>query len=361
MSASGALGEPSTTGIPNRKGFDEWFGYLNQTLAHDYYPTKLWRNEQEITLEGNLNGGRKQYSHDLFTQEAMSFVERHRSKPFFLYLAYTIPHANNELTAKTGDGMEVPDYGPYAGRDWPGPEKGKAAMITRMDGDIGRIMQELKRLGLDQQTLVLFTSDNGPHHEGGVKPDFFDSNGPLRGGKRDLYEGGIRVPMIVRGPGRVPAGRVSEAAWAMWDFLPTACDLVGQPMPAGIDGVSMLPLIEGRSQTRGHEFLYWEFHEKGFRQAVVMGDWKAVRMGTGGGDRVVRSQGRSRRAARRGRQTPRGRRPDRGVSQDRTHRFRVVADQAGAVKARLISETRDAPCCRRFYVLNISWEAGVAN
>ena len=275
------LGDAGTTGIPNRKGFDEWFGYLNQTLAHDYYPTKLWRNEQEITLPGNLDGGRKEYSHDLFTREALSFVQRHKSQPFFLYLAYTIPHANNELGAKTGDGMEVPDYGPYADRNWPGPEKGKAAMIARMDGDVGRLMAELKRLGLDNKTLVLFASDNGPHHEGGVKPEFFDSNGPLRGGKRDLYEGGIRVPMIARRPGSVPAGRVSDAAWAMWDFLPTVCELTGRPVPAGIDGVSTLPLIEGRAPVRGHEFLYWEFHEKGFHQAVVMGEWKAVRIGMG--------------------------------------------------------------------------------
>lgn len=275
------LGEPGTTGIPNRKGFDEWFGYLNQTHAHDYYPTKLWRNEQEVILEGNTNNGRKQYSHDLFTHEAISFIERHKDGPFFLYLAYTIPHANNELGAKTGDGMEVPDYGPYTGRDWPVPEKGKAAMVTRMDGDIGRIMDQLKRLGIDERTLVLFTSDNGPHKEGGVKPDFFNSSGPLRGIKRDLYEGGIRVPMIVRGPSRVPEGRVSDQVWTMWDFLPTVCDLVGRPAPAGIDGISMLPLIKGRPQERRHEFLYWELHEKGSRQALRMGDWKAVRIRAG--------------------------------------------------------------------------------
>ena len=201
------IGEPGTTGIPNRQGFDEWFGYLNQHLAHNYYPTTLWRNEQEVTLKGNLNGQKKEYSHDLFTQEAMSFIDRHKAKPFFLYLAYTLPHANNELTRETGDGMEVPDYGIYADRDWPSPEKGKAAMIARLDRDICRIMAELKRLGLDERTLVMFTSDNGPHHEGGVNIEYFDSNGTLRGGKRDLYEGGVRVPMIIRQPGRVPAKR----------------------------------------------------------------------------------------------------------------------------------------------------------
>jgi len=276
------LGEAGTTGIPNRKGFDEFFGYLNQALAHNYYPPKLWRNETEIALEGNLNGQKKQYSHDLFTQEALSFIERHKSQPFFLYLAYTIPHANNELGGKTGDGMEVPDYGPYADRDWPGPEKGKAAMITRMDRDVGRIMDELKRLGLDGRTLVFFTSDNGPHHEGGVKPEFVDSNGPLRGGKRDLYEGGIRVPMIARWPGHVTAGGLGDSeAWAMWDFLPTMYELVGRQPPAGLDGISMLPAIEGRPSPRSHDYFYWEFHEKGFSQAVRMDDWKASRKGLG--------------------------------------------------------------------------------
>ncbi|HSW45340.1 MAG TPA: arylsulfatase [Phycisphaerae bacterium] len=272
------LGEPGTTGIPNRQGFDEWFGYLNQGLAHNYYPPKLWRNETEITLDGNLDGRRKQYSHDLFTQEALSFVERHKDRPFFLYLAYTIPHANNELGRDTGDGMEVPDYGPYADRDWPGPEKGKAAMIARMDRDIGRLMELLKKLGLDGKTLVLFTSDNGPHHEGGVSRDFFDSNGPLRGGKRDLYEGGIRVPMIACRPGTVPAGRVCEQAWTMWDFLPTMCKLTGQAPPPGLDGMSMLPLIEGTPQPV-HPYMYWEFHERGFLQAVRTNHFKAVRKG----------------------------------------------------------------------------------
>jgi arylsulfatase A-like enzyme len=272
------LGEPDTTGIPNRQGFDEWFGFLNQTLAHNYYPPTLWRNEQEITLKGNLEGKRTQYCHDLFTEEALSFVERHKGRPFFLYLAYTIPHANNERGREVGDGMEVPDYGPYADRDWPGPEKGKAAMITRMDGDIGRLMDLLKRLGLDGRTLVLFSSDNGPHGEGGVEPDFFNSRGPLRGIKRDLYEGGIRVPMLARWPGRVPAGAVSEQVWAMWDFLPTMSELVKQEVPAKLDGMSMLPGLLGEPQA-GHEFLYWEFHERGFSQAVRMGDFKAVRKG----------------------------------------------------------------------------------
>jgi arylsulfatase A-like enzyme len=175
--------------------------------------------------------------------------------------------------------MEVPDLGEFANEDWPDPEKAKAAMITRMDRDIGRLMALLKKLGIDDDTLVFFTSDNGPHREGGADPDFFDSNGPLRGIKRDLYEGGIRVPMIARWPKRIKAGGAgakSDQVWAHWDLLPTLAEVAGVKPPAGIDGVSMLNALLGQRQ-RNHEFLYWEFHERGFSQAVRMGDWKAVR------------------------------------------------------------------------------------
>ncbi len=281
------LGEPRTTGHPNRQGFDYFFGYLNQKDAHNYYPESLWRNTEKVPLEGNANGQRKQYSHDLFTAEAMGFIDKHKAGPFFLYLAYTIPHANNERKQATGDGMEVPDYGTYAGRDWTDPQKGHAAMIERMDRDIGRIMRQLADLGIDRNTLVFFTSDNGPHKEGGYAVEFFDCNGPLRGIKRDLYEGGIRVPMIARWPGRIQAASVSHHAGAFWDVLPTLAELVGPTQKAGkdgrpatlptaIDGISFLPALLGKEQ-QAHAYLYWEFHEGGFVQAVRMGDWKAVR------------------------------------------------------------------------------------
>ncbi len=273
------LGEPGTTGVPNRQGFDEWFGYLNQRHAHNYYPEYLWRNEQKVILEGNLGGKRQQYSHDLFTAEALDFVRRHHDRPFFLYLAYTIPHANNELGRKTGNGMEVPDDAPYTDKPWPQVEKNKAAMITRMDYHVGLLLSLLRELGIDEQTVVFFSSDNGPHREGGVDPEFFDSNGPLRGIKRDLYEGGIRVPMIVRWPGTVPAGKTSDLPWAFWDFLPTAAELAGVQPPSGLDGISVVPAIMGRRQER-KGYLYWEFHERGFEQAVRLGKWKAVRHGT---------------------------------------------------------------------------------
>ena len=279
------LGEPETTGIPNRQGFDYWFGYLNQRHAHNYYPEYLWRNEEKVMLANEVRpvnppGGvatrRVQYSHDLFAEEALAFVERNRQEPFFLYLAFTIPHANNEARA---EGMEVPSYGPYADEDWPEPQKGHAAMITRMDGDIGRLFDTLKALELDEETLVFFSSDNGPHKEGGADPTFFNSSGPLRGYKRAVYEGGIRVPMIARWPGKIEAGSGTNHVSAFWDLLPTCCDLVDVALPEGIDGLSMLPTLLGRPEKqRKHRFLYWEFHEQGKKQAVRMGDWKGVRL-----------------------------------------------------------------------------------
>jgi len=273
------LGEPDTTGLPNRQGFDYWFGYLNQRDAHNYYPESLWRNEEKVELPGNLEGAKGDYSHDLFTREALEWVHTHAAEPLFLYLAYTIPHANNELGRETGNGMEVPTDAPYSDEKWAQPQKGHAAMITRMDRDIGSLFSLLKEVGIDEETIVFFTSDNGPHKEGGADPAFFDSSGPLRGFKRDMYEGGIRVPMMVRWPGRIPAGTVSDQPWTFWDFLPTAAQFAGVEPPEGIDGISMLPALFGRPQ-KSHEFLYWEFHERGFHQAVRMGNWKAVRKGT---------------------------------------------------------------------------------
>ncbi|MDH7603167.1 MAG: arylsulfatase [Armatimonadota bacterium] len=262
------LGEPGTTGTPNKKGFDYFFGYLNQKHAHDYYTDHLWRNEELVRIPPGT------YSHDLFTKEALEWIRANADRPFFLYLAYTIPHANNEMG---NEGMQVPSDYPYSNEPWPQPQKNHAAMITRMDRDIGRLMNLLWELGIDNDTVVFFSSDNGPHREGGGDPNFFDSNGPLRGIKRDLYEGGIRVPMIVRWPGTVKAGRVSDQVWAFWDFLPTAAEIAGTKPPTGIDGISMLPAILGAKQ-KNHEYLYWEFHERGFSQAVRFGDWKAVRL-----------------------------------------------------------------------------------
>jgi arylsulfatase A-like enzyme len=283
------LGEEGSTGVPTRQGFDSFFGYLNQHHAHNYYPEYLWRNEERETLEGNKVGdvdnvsvGRGTYSHDLFTREALAFLDgQNAGEPFFLYLAYTLPHANNERGRVEGNGMEVPNDAPYSDESWPQPQKDHAAMITRLDGDIGRILDKLRERGLEEDTLVVFTSDNGPHKEGGADPAFFDSNGPLRGIKRDLYEGGIRVPAIVRWPRHVPAGTTSEHVWAFWDVLPTLAELAGVEAPEGIDGLSMVAALLGRGEAPSHDALYWEFHEGGFKQAARMGDWKGVRLGLG--------------------------------------------------------------------------------
>ncbi|MGA2032687.1 MAG: arylsulfatase [Thermoguttaceae bacterium] len=282
------LGEAGTSGIPNKKGFDFFFGYLNQVHAHNYYPDFLWRNEGKAPLPNVVPAAagrefgtgvatkRVVYSHDLFAQEAVDFVTRHAKTPFFLYLALTIPHANNEAK---GNGMEVPDLGLYARQSWPAPQKGEAAMISRMDADVGRLMSKLRELGIDEKTVVFFTSDNGPHKEGGADPSFFHSSGPLQGGKRSLHDGGIREPMLVRWPGKIAPGRVSDLPWAFWDVLPTLAELAGAEanIPTGIDGISVVPTLLDQGPQERHEFLYWEFHEGPSQQAVRMGDWKAIR------------------------------------------------------------------------------------
>ncbi|MGH7127241.1 MAG: arylsulfatase [Planctomycetaceae bacterium] len=278
------LGHEGSTGVPTRQGFDEFFGYLDQGHAHNYYPAFLMRGEERVPLEnivpgdGDFGDGvatkKVQYSHDLIAEEALKFIDRHQDGPFFLYLAFTLPHANNEAGKQ---GMEVPGHGQYAEKDWPEPQKGAAAMISRLDRDVGRVLERLKQHGIDENTIVMFSSDNGPHAEGGNDPDFFNSNGPLRGIKRDLYEGGIRVPMIVRWPGRVPAGTESDFIGSFADFLPTAAELAGVEPTAEIDGISFAPeLLKPSGRHPAHEFLYWEFYERGGAQAVRMGDWKGV-------------------------------------------------------------------------------------
>ncbi len=283
------LGNEGTTGVPQKKGFDEFVGYLDQTHAHDYYTDHLWRYDHATGHEGqtilyeNRGGKAGNYTHDLFTAAALNFVRYNKPdqfnqyRPFFLYLAYTIPHANNEEGNRTGNGMQVPSDAPYSSQPWPQPEKNKAAMITRLDADVGKLMDQLESLKIADSTIVFFTSDNGPHKEGGVDPKFFESSGPLRGIKRDLYEGGIRVPLIMRWPGKIKPGQVSDLPWAFWDFLPTAAEIARAKPPEHVDGLSMLPALLGQPQTNQHQFLYWEFHERGFQQAARMGDWKAVR------------------------------------------------------------------------------------
>lgn len=290
--------EETAAGLPNRQGFDHFFGYLNQVHAHNYYPTFLWRNEEQVLLAnvvtevdrdyGGFRGGwateRIDYSHDLIADEALSFIQDHAEGPFFLYLALTIPHANNEGTRGTGNGQEVPDFGQYTDRDWSDQNKGQAAMISRMDRDVGRVLDLLEELAIADRTLVIFTSDNGPHNEGGHTPDLFDPNGPLRGMKRDLYEGGIRVPFIAWWPGTVPAATESDHVGYFGDLMATAADLAGVDTPDGLDSISFLPVMTGHPEAqKDHEYLYWEFYERGGAQAVRQGNWKAVRTPWGEG------------------------------------------------------------------------------
>ena len=276
------LGHEGSTGVPTKQGFDAFFGYLDQHHAHNYYPAFLHRNEDRVRLGNEVPGTgdfgtgvatkKIDYSHDLIAEEALKFLDAQQDQWFFLYLALTTPHANNEAKK---EGMEVPDLGEYAETDWPAPQKGHAAMISRMDRDVGRVLDRLKSLGLDEKTLVLFSSDNGPHREGGNDPDFNDSNGPLRGIKRDLSEGGIRVPMIARWPGKIAPGITDQIGWFA-DLFPTLAELAGASTPENLDGLSLVPTLLGQSGQKQPELLYWEFYEGPGARASRSGKWKAI-------------------------------------------------------------------------------------
>jgi arylsulfatase A-like enzyme len=271
-------------GGPERHGFDQSLCYMTHGQAHNYWPDVLWRDGRPEPFTNVVSKGvasvKNEYAPDLFLKEGLKFIDDNRGRPFFLYFASIIPHANNEAGRATGNGMEIPSDAPYSDRPWPQPQKNHAAMITRLDADVGAILRKLKDAGLDENTVVLFSSDNGPHKEGGADPAFFHSAGPFRGFKRDLTDGGIRVPLLARWPGHVrPA--VSDHACAFWDLLPTCAELAGAAAPTGLDGISLVPTLLGRGEQKPHEYLYWEFHERGFQQAVRFGDWKAIRLKQG--------------------------------------------------------------------------------
>lgn len=254
------LGGPESSGAPNRQGFDYFFGYTSHGQAHEYYPDHLWRNSTRIELDGQA------YSHDLFVGEALAWVEQHRNQPFFLYLPLTIPHAK----------LQVPDLGAYADKPWSPQAKAMAAMITRMDRDVGRLIERLKALGIDERTVVFFAGDNGPDR-GGIRA-FFKASGSLRGAKRGMYEGGLRVPIIARWPKHAPAGKVIDEPWAFWDLLPTCAELAGADLPAGVrtDGLSIVPALRGEPMP-ARDYFYWEIHEPWSSRAVRFGSTKAVR------------------------------------------------------------------------------------
>jgi uncharacterized sulfatase len=282
------LGEIGSTGHPNQMGFEEFFGFLNQAHAHNYFPTWLVHNSQKYPLRNvadsedvNIGSGwakeKRDYAPDVIFDKAMQWLERNQAKPFFLYFASTLPHANNEAARNKGDGQEIPDYGIYQDKPWPNPDKGQAAMITHLDTQVGKLLDWLKARGLEKNTLVIFTSDNGPHEEGRNNPKLFNPAGPLRGMKRALYEGGVRVPFLARWPGKIKANATSMHIGYFGDVLATMSELTKQPTPSGLDSLSLLPTFLGKGKQQQHKYIYFEFYEQGGRQSVRFGQWKAIR------------------------------------------------------------------------------------
>ena len=271
------LGNPGSEGDPIHQGFDRFFGYNCQRNAHTYYPTWLFDDLRKIELDG------KTYAHDLIMDKAVEWIDRQHENPFFCFLPVTIPHAAMHVPEKYAAPFrkKFPEFENKVGRygnNKPfakNPAAQFAGMMTALDVGIGRVLKSLKKHQIDQNTIVLLSSDNGPHKEGGHMPNYFNSNGGLRGFKRDLYEGGIRCPLLVRWPGKVEAGSTSNHISAHWDLFPTFCELAGINPPEGLDGISFLPTLLGKEQEK-HEHLYWEFYEGGGKRAVRIGKWKAV-------------------------------------------------------------------------------------
>ncbi len=262
------LGNPGSTGVPEKQGFDLFYGYYDQRHAHDHYTPYLIRNSAEEVIPGNAKNGRTSYIPTLIADETLKFIEDHKDRPFFCYAAWTPPHGK----------YEIPSDAPYSDEAWPEKVKNYAAMVSLIDRDVGRVMQKLKDLGLGENTLVIFTSDNGANQEF-IGP--LGSTGGLRGYKRMLYEGGIRAPFIARWPGRIKAGTTSELLTSHVDFMATAADLAGEKLLGKTDGISILPTLLGEEQKVKHESLYFEIYEPFFQQAVTTGDWKGYRLGTG--------------------------------------------------------------------------------
>lgn len=286
------LGFPGSEGDPINQGFNVFFGYNCQRMGHNYYPGHLWSNNDSVVLQGNKGFLQEEYAPSIIHKKTLQFIEQNKDKPFFAYVASIIPHAelaapeelikkyrNKFLPEKTFTGVESgPEYkkGGYASQKE--SHAAFAAMINLLDNQVGEIMNKVNELGIADKTIIIFTSDNGPHEEGGADPKYFNSSGSLRGVKRDLYEGGIRVPMIVKWPAKIKAGSKTDLISAFWDVFPTFSDILGLKSQKNIDGISFLPeLIGDVNNQKQHEYLYWEFHEKGGRQAIRMGNWKAVK------------------------------------------------------------------------------------
>ncbi len=294
------MGAAGTAGSPLKHGFDYYYGYLDQKQAHNYYPTHLWENDRWDTLAqpyftvhrplDSLNATQadfdsfkgKDYAPEKMTEKALAFIDGNKTEPFFLYLPYTIPHVSLQVPDEwvekyRGQFDEKPYYGQrgYASHQY--PLSAYAAMISYLDTQVGLVIDKLKQLGLEENTLVMFSSDNGATFNGGVDARFFNSVGNLRGLKMDLYEGGIRVPFIAKWPGRIGAGKTSDLVSAQYDLLATLADLTGEKVK-NTDGISFLPELLGKSgEQRQHTYLYFEYPEKGGQLAIRMGNWKGVK------------------------------------------------------------------------------------
>ncbi|WP_338408799.1 arylsulfatase [uncultured Flavobacterium sp.] len=293
------LGKPGSEGDPLQQGFDTFYGYNCQALAHNYYPDHLWNNENKILLSENVGVEKVQYAPTLIHNQALSFIEKHQKEPFFLYYASTLPHAELAAPQAYMDKFigkfdsEKAFVGVDSGKNYrkggygsqPYGHAAFAAMITLLDDQVGEMVSKIKALGLEDNTIIIFTSDNGPHKEGGADPNYFNSNGPLRGYKRDLYEGGIRVPMIAKWKGKIAEGSKTDHISAFWDVMPTLAELTTAKITTTIEGVSFLPTLLKKGNQKQHPYLYWEFHELGGRQALRKGNWKLIRYNVSKGEK----------------------------------------------------------------------------
>lgn len=285
------LGDEDSQGAPHLKGFDRFYGYLDQSHAHDYYTNRLYEIVNGKTVAVPVDSTK--YTEDLIINKAVNFIEENKGKPFFLFLPLTVPHAELKVPAALLKPFQNADGSSKFQPETPFVKKGNydsalqpyatfAAMVNKLDTDVGTILALIKKLDLDNDTYIFFSSDNGPHQEGGADPEYFNSSGPFRGIKRDLYEGGIRVPTIVRAPGKVLAGRNNQSPWAFWDILPTISELTGTKVPSNIDGLSFAPVLNGKPALKEHEYFYWQFNEGGLKEAITKGDWKLIRFKTKG-------------------------------------------------------------------------------
>jgi len=287
------LGMADSEGSPNAQGFDEFYGYLCQRMAHRYYPSHIWHNDEKVVLDGNDGQHTAIYAQDLIQEATIDFIKTNKDKPFFAYVPIVLPHAellvpDDELFQMYEDKFDETPFVAKKGGDYdenfkiymyssqPKPKAAFAAMMARADRYVGEIMKTVEELGIAENTIIMFASDNGPHQEGGADPDFFNSNGVFRGYKRDLYEGGIRSPFLAVWPGKIAPGSTSDHVSAFWDLMPTVADIAGIELKNETDGISFLPTLLGQEGQKEHEYLYWEFHEKGGRVAVRLGNWKGI-------------------------------------------------------------------------------------